>query len=209
MVFITSGALRVKAPVLLVLALALAVLGSIALPASAHAEGFLSKTVKCLLTIKILTGCKTPTTPVSPTKDSQQPRSNESSPVNQPTNPDSTLNNSSSQSSKKLVTGEPLALPTSELAPVKPLVGIETDVVAKVGKNSYLASTALGPPSSGVATVQSGAPVAETILERSETGWKIAGIAWYWWVLLIGVCMATTASIKRGKLRKISTLPKQ
>ena len=44
-------------------------------------------------------------------------------------------------------------------------------------------------------------------LETSSEGWKILGIAWYWWAVLGLLGVAIFTSIKSYTLRKSSRLP--
>ncbi len=196
----TSGALRVKAPILLLLALIIACLGVAFLPASVHAEGFFSRTVKCFFVVSLLTNCQAATDTSIPAKTPPQnsPVTNDST---QKTPPSAAPYTGASQPG---VAGEPLPMPDTTLRPRAPLVGGEnvtdTKTVSSVAHwvtPGALVASAYSTPAQGD----------EAFLMRSETGWKIAGTPWFLWAIGILGLAGVLVSVKRLNLSKKSTLP--
>lgn len=59
--------------------------------------------------------------------------------------------------------------------------------------NMYAANSVQGDANGGV-------------LETSQDGWRIAGVAWYWWVALIGLISGVVLHIRRQRIKHDSLL---
>lgn len=195
---------------------------TIATPRPTHAEGPLLGKVRCLLETVLLQRCKPIQTPpsVMPTPEPSPQTggggsSRPSSPsTNKPTQPDSPKVSQQAtpappapaSPSPNTAHEEGITVPreTTEMSPaVKGAVAPHassasfTDADYMTFFNTY----------SQYATSTQPQQVSTAPIEASSEGWKVLGVAWYWWAALGLLGVAIFTSIKSRSLRISSTLP--
>ncbi len=171
----------------------------------AKAEGFLSQTVRCVVGGLLGADCRTPSpaptpthtpTPVftpsptapAPAASSQAPSQSQSQPVSSSSTGGSTGNapvasssNQTQSASIRQTTGSQLKrvaplnvdLPESPQLPTLPVTNHRTTSEANILSFVFPYGAGFGQADTAAAT-----PVA---IEASKEGWKVLGIAWYWW----------------------------
>ncbi len=180
----------IRISILLLVALALALIISISIPRPAHAEGILEGTVKCVLRILLPGDCKKASTQLAtnpadtPAAPSSKPPATGTSQNAQPSG-----NNETPSAAPTTIQRQTIALPQFEsmaIEPPAPLPAVNS-VNRRVNTNSvgaaYLAYTNTHSiyDQQGIHGAQS--RQAAALAEGSHEGWRIAGIAWYWWIL--------------------------
>lgn len=215
--------LRSKLIMFLVLSLSTASLVTVSAPRPASAEGPLTNTVRCLVRTVLLTSCSpiwtpAPTAPpAAPVAPSPQPPSPEPQPT-APASPGVSSGQTAQVAPRQGIQGdiaqggaalEPIEMPEEiiakpeEIKPPVPTYGTnnriqESDYVAYFNKYSPYA----------VAGAKQQASVAEVPLERSAEGWRILGVAWYWWAIVAVAIVAAIPTARQKILRNISVLSK-
>jgi hypothetical protein len=194
---------------------------TIATPRPTYAEGPLLGTVRCVLKTVLLQRCQPAQTPpnVTPAPEPTPPKGSGAEPSSpsttnkpaQPSSPDASsggtqVNPTPARSSSNVAQEGEIALPkeTAEMAPaVKGAAALHasgaslTDADYMTFFNTY----------SRYATDAQPRQLSAAPLETSSEGWKILGVAWYWWVALGLLGVAIFTSIKSYALRKSSSLP--
>lgn len=197
-------------------ATSLALVLVVATPSAAHAEGFLYGTVKCLLRTVLaprpaecspassrgaenVTQSERTTTERKNTGSTtrQAPKNELSHTAPAPATPNT--------SSEVIPPKQPLPLPDATLKsyPDTETVPSVQPVARDWGDAEYVAYFNSYSPYAASTEPQTAA-----LIEPSTEGWKIAGVPWYWWSLGVGALLAVFLSVKHGKFRKSSVLPK-
>lgn len=170
----------------------------------AAAEGYLLDTVRCLVRTVLLTQCPpgqqvpavTPTAPAAPSEAPAQ----EAAPTTAQAQPRAaTTTQPVSQAGSVGAVGG-LDVPIASLASYKP--ASPTAGVAQYPTSRGADYLAMFNTSSRYA-VLGAENQAATGFERTGEGWKIAGIAWYWWGIGLLVAAIGFVSVKKLKLSKI------
>lgn len=177
---------------------------TISFPRAAHAEGPLTQTVRCLVQTLLLTGCSEPAA-ASPS----------STPQSQPSPAAPSSNAGSTPASSPVSKNAQTSQPSSQTPPLAPLPSEPAE--------SLLAITASTPPVYPAAqpfnyvayfntyskyATQQVKGEATTFIEPSKEGWKIAGIAWYWWAVPLSLLAGLGATLKYRQFRRSSALSK-
>lgn len=198
----------VKVAIVFLLALSTSLAFTLLHPRSAHAEGFLLDTVRCLVRTVLVDRCRgaevppstaAPTTPSNTKESSSGSRSSASdSGAPQPR-----------QQQLPVVYSEPLALPDATAADYPELQQVSwgeavgegrlsgAEYVAYFNKYHYYAAENERTVANGGAIVQAG-----------PEGWKLFGVAWYWWGLAVVALGGIFASVRQRNLRNHSVLSK-
>lgn len=170
---------------------------SIIAPRSARAEGFLLHTVRCLVQVVGLQQCKT-TTPSSPSPSSSTPAEAEPAPSGAPASPADPA--ASSPAPLPLI--EPLNDEQLSFEPL-PMAGRVSEPTVQgrmvVGYTAHQAFLARYSASSY------GAKTGD-VIERSNDGWRIAGISWYWWLIFVGLLTGVILYRKYSRRRQSTVL---
>ncbi len=193
-----------KVTVVFVLALTTATTLIIATPRPAQAEGFLLDTVRCLVRTVLVAGCPAEPTSAPAPASSSQPTTQEAAPA-------------SGGSS----TGTPQAHTKRSYAPVEtaPITAPDTSVeayptlqeVARPGSGDrmteaeYIAYFNAHSPYA-VQGAQHAASGEAGLVQAGPEGWKLFGVAWYWWGIAAAFIFALFLSVKHGILRRNSVL---
>jgi hypothetical protein len=174
-------------------------------PQPAHAEGFLSKTVRCVVGGLLGADCRTvpslaPTPTPVPTAPAPsaptEPQASQSSNASPAPSSQAKAGTVRQPSSAQLKTAEPIniELPDTPEVPVLPATNHRT--VSLTNTMSFAFPYGTGHGQSDTAALS--APAA---FEPSQEGWRILGVAWYWWVigtvLTLGVGLLIRRIIKR------------
>ena len=201
-----------RIPVFFVAALATASLFVTVTPRPTHAEGYLVPTVRCLVNTVFLQKCRPAQTPAPETTPapSQTPAPTQTPPAEQ------SSNGASSQASPRTYTPvapvndaplDPIELPEGMVTTPEPVKQPTTYYLGnqRIPESEYVAYFNKYSPYAVAGAQQEG--MAEVPVARSAEGWKVFGIAWYWWGI-VGVAIALfVPSARRGILRKLSALP--
>ena len=182
-------------------------------PRPASAEGPLLGTVKCLVRTVLLSQCPTTTTPAPSTP----PSSPAPSPAPTPSTPvEQSQSAQQSPASKTQATERPSQVRQfdtiepiqTSLAPYEDINATaalrasqgrikESDYVAYFNQYSKYAVASAEQPAS-----------IEAPIAQSAEGWKILGIAWYWWGAIVVISSGILFSVRKGFLRRNSVLSK-
>lgn len=175
-------------------------------PRPVHAEGFLSQTLRCTLSVLVLKDCRAPqqppapvapSTPVAPSSPSSQPQHTPQAP---PSNSPESSQYSPGQDSQP---------------PLRPFVIDPTEVeatplpVPELPEPAHRQQFTYEPPAT-YATYRYGMVKGEhivaqaAVLEPSREGWHILGYAWYWWGL--GLALGAAVIIWARRLKNKRTL---
>lgn len=182
-------------------------------PRPASAEGPLLGAVKCLVRTVLLSQCPTTTTPVpstsvpspAPSPASAPPQPVEQSqPVQQSQRPNTQATERSSQA-RQFDTIEPIQTSLAPYEDINATAALrasqgrikESDYVAYFNQYSKYAVAGAEQPAS-----------IEAPIAQSAEGWKILGIAWYWWGAIVVILSGIFLSVKKGFLRRSSVLSK-
>jgi hypothetical protein len=180
----------------------------------AQAESFLSKTVKCLVGPLLMAECKKPNVaPVEPA----------------PPAPQTPANTSPQEPSAQPPAGE-VVQPTQPAVPTNPRVvpygTLDSSAHTPIAiEYTYDDGAAYSPQRVALMTPSSNAAhfnaytggfgaysevkgTSVSFVEPSNNGWKIAGIAWYWWLALVGLIAGLLGLKRYRRIRKSSVLSK-
>lgn len=178
-----------KVTLVFLLTLSIATIFTLLSPRAAHAEGFLLPTVRCVVQTLLADGCRTnETTPQAPTTQNTPSSNEQSSPPSapQPAGPTSQQGQST--------TGpyfEPIPEPQTDTIPdIQAAPSTPLSDASHIDESEYVAY--FNTYSRYAVQRAQAAPQSAEIVQAGPEGWKIMGIAWYWW--LIG----TTAGIAAG-----------
>jgi len=176
-------------------------------PQATHAEGYLFGKVRCLVRTVLLTECPSTTAPTPAPAPSNTPAPQPSSQPSsgssvQPSAP--TDRGGKGPVSPAVVT--PLEAPEvlgDEHAPIQKLQSIGTTQGDRMSESEYIAYFNAYSP-----YAVAGQPTANeaAIVQAGPEGWRILGIAWYWWAMALALCVAIFASVKRIIFRRSSVL---
>lgn len=170
---------------------------------SANAEGFLDRTLQCIVGVLLGSECKklpAQSAQETPTPTNSQPA--QASPSSGERQSPQTQNTTGIQSVTKPAQIEPIEVEVKE-APALPAMpsaahrGVYTafDYAKYAFANTYIG----GETTSNTAS----APV-----ETTEEGWKFWGIAWYWWVVILGTIPVVGFLIKKRLLKNSLSIAK-
>ncbi len=185
-------------------------------PRPASAEGPLLGTVKCLVRTVLLSQCPTTTTPAPSTPPSSPAPSPAPSSAPTPSTPvEQSQSAQQSPASKTQATERPSQVRQfdtiepiqTSLAPYEDIDATtlrtsqvrikESDYVAYFNQYSKYAIAGAEQPAS-----------IEAPITQSTEGWKILGIAWYWWGAIVVISSGIFFSVRKGFLRRNSVLSK-
>jgi hypothetical protein len=181
--------------------LSIALISSASLPQPVHAEGFLSQTVRCLVQTLLFTDCQRQPAPSAPTASPAQ---------TQPSEPGASSNSGSPSGSVSKS-----ASPQQPISHVQPPAALQPQTLPDMTEASpemYVTPQTLNYVAyfnmySKYATHQ-GEGASNLFIEPSREGWKVAGIAWYWWAVILigltGIIMYT----RHWRVRRSSALSK-
>lgn len=200
-----------KVTLYIVLALIAAVFITVIHPRPTSAEGSLLGNVRCLVRTVLLTECKpvevvvpAPTPAPAPAPVASAPSASSSGSQPAATSSSRTQNNRAT-----VVTTEELAAPEPILVnvPIVEKPAVATSSYARMSGSEYLAyfnTYSKYAVAGAQQQAASSAPVA-----RTGEGWRIIGIAWYWWGITVLLTAVIFASVRRNFLRKNPVLPEQ
>ncbi len=171
-------------------------------PRQTNAEGLLY-TVTCSVTNIIVKVCRqTPTTGGTTTAPTQ------TEPSTPPT--------SSAPQTSPTTSSSPVVTETTPPLEVSQPLNAELPPVPKVG-SSTVASTNYQYPSSALLSIYGtqvttqavlGASSTGTVLEASPQGWRLFGMAWYWWILMIGGVVGLAAFVRNRMIKSFLSIVK-
>lgn len=195
---------------------------TIATPRPTYAEGPLLGTVRCVLKTVLLQRCKPAQTPPSVAPPPEQPPQKGGGGASQPSSPstDTPTQPASPNTSSGRAQTPVAPVGSSSSAPQE----VTIEAPREAAEMAPAVKGAAAPHASGAsltdadymtffntysryATAAQPRQVSAAPLETSSEGWKVLGIAWYWWGAagLLGIAILT--SVKSHSLRKSSTLP--
>lgn len=171
-----------------------------------HAEGLLP-TVRCLVQTLLLTGCPQPTTPdTTPvvTQPQTQPQTGAPAPTSQPsgssTSPSTSSRNTLQAPEGVTTTPEPAVLEVPQQLEVMP----KPSTTQNTRTPQTFDYAAFFNTSSNYAS-----PRVEGdggFITPSKEGWRVAGMAWYWWITIIAAITGVISYIRRRYVRRVSLL---
>lgn len=179
-------------------------------PRPTHAEGFLYR-VTCVVGNYFLKICRDAPTEQVPAE--QPPSSNPSTPANTPAqpNPAPASQQVTAQSVVVTNTSPPLELEEPEpLTAELPTIPLITDnappLVAYQFPSSALLSVYGGAQNDSSVL---GADSSETpFLEATPQGWRLMGLLWYWWVLILGVVLGAFTFMRKTVTKTFPSIVK-
>ena len=184
--------------------LIVAFISPVAFAKPTHAEGLLP-TVRCLVQTVLLTGCPKPiptdtSSPVvSPTQPSAPTQTTQSTPQSTTGNPPASSSGTRLASPAPVGSVEADTLETPQQLQTMPKVTQPTrtphsfDYVAFFNTSSSYASPKTEGDGGG-------------LIVPTQEGWKVAGLAWYWWIAMIGAITGVISLIRRWYIRRASLL---
>jgi len=167
-------------------------------------------TVRCVLRTVLLTECAPSDTP-APLAPTPAPAPSSPSPAQSPSS-GSTANASSAQAATStpaagaVAGAQDVALPDTALTNypnIRSLTPASSTGYA-LNDSNYLAYFNSYSPYALAAGQEA---AASGLVEASADGWKILGVAWYWWVVAAALLVAFITSVRRMILRRASVLP--
>lgn len=171
-------------------------------PRPTHAEGFLLGTVRCLVRTVLTAECQKPqTTPAPAPSERASTQSNSSQTPSQPPAP------AGGTKEGVPIDVEPIAPldPEAAALPAVPDVqGVQTTAANRLDESEYIAYFNAHSPYA----VEGQAAASEAVIQAGPDGWKIFGVAWYWWGLVVAACVGIFASVKYRFFSKASVLLK-
>lgn len=201
-----------KVATFLFLAFALSSVLTIASPRPTYAEGPLLGTVRCLLGTVLLQKCQpgtspANTTPATPANNASGSSSNSSnaSKGNSSSGAGSQAAPTTGSASFKAPKDAEIALP-KDTEPMAPAVQGASAPVPSSPQLSGAEQLAFFNTHSRYARDVQSPRAGVAPLETSAEGWKIVGVAWYWWAMLLLAGVVILTSVKRSSLRKASAL---
>jgi hypothetical protein len=203
----------VRGPTLLLGGLIVAFASPVVLARPTHAEGLLP-TVRCLVQTLLLSGCPQPVTvsPSSPQTPAEQPASQpQGGTVSEP-----------SSSASSSAAPAPQAASSSTTQPAAPLQAVPSvETLDSPRDIKALPVTPTHPTQNPksydyVAFFNTSSPYAASqvkgdstaFIQPTQEGWKVAGLAWYWWLTIIGAITGGAALVRRLIARRGAELSK-
>ena len=157
-------------------------------------------TVRCAVRTLLWVECPATT----PSTTQQAPASTpQPAPESQPA-PTPATTSAPTKSAPAKVGGEEVAQPDQTIAPYSGIEQISSVAATspRIQENEYVAYfNQYSPYAVAGAHDQQTAPI-----ERTNEGWRLLGVAWYWWVAALLVAIMIFTSFKRLNLRKSSVL---
>lgn len=199
-----------KVTVFMVLPLLVASVMTMSSPRPASAEGPLLGTVRCLLGTLLAGQCRpvAPTSPTPPASPAQPtaPAPSTGSGSAAPQAPATQPSNESKKRQVQPIQAEPMPMPEEIPAPVLPVepTGEEASAGVAMSNADHLAFFNKYSKYAVAGAQQEAA--AATPVERSDEGWRIFGVAWYWWGIGAIVPVGLGVLTYRKFLRKYSVL---
>lgn len=185
-------------------------------PQSVKAEGFLSRTVRCLFETVLTTECRAATNPTAPTapaapapvhtEPTAYPPTSSGSAVqpepDTPVQPSTPVMSQSQSSVNNTQAGSALPGIDATHRPIEVQYIDAEGVRRQAFASSFMLPTASGGQSYHYGSIANASVqgASTIIVQPTPQGWLIAGIAWYWWV--IGI-VAGTALIMHRRHRRI------
>lgn len=176
-----------------------------------HAEGPLTKTVKCLVNTLLFAPCQV-------TPDPTSPSSNPSSSQTPPTTPASNSSANSAPSGASTSTGSATTgSPQSSQLLTSP-APLTVDTPKEIAAMPQTPQRSFNNPKSYdyVAFFNTSSPYAHSavqgdanaFIQPSNEGWKMAGMAWYWWIGIIAAITGAIWGVRQVILRRSTLLSK-
>lgn len=197
-----------KLTVFILLAFGIASLLTISHSRPTYAESpSLLGTVRCVLRTVLLASCQPA---VAPTNDSGAPTS--STPSNSPTPVQPSPSNAPASSPSSThstatvpVQSQEVALPEQTIAPYPDMQQVAADAPASqpLPQSDYFAYFNAYSPYAVKGAQAAAAPIP---IQQSSEGWKLFGVAWYWWGITIAAMVVIFTSVRRHYLRRTSVL---
>lgn len=194
-----------KATTFLLLAFGTASILTLSGSRSAHAESPLVGTVRCLLQTVLLSPCQTTQAPATTAAEPAQQVPAAESPSNSSAATPSTPAATSKQPASVTPSVEPITSPqpTVEMMPdIQQPASPQKVSGTRMSGAEYLAffntysKYAIGTPETA----------SDSVVTQSSEGWRVLGIAWYWWAGIILAAGLVFISVKHKILRKTSIL---
>lgn len=170
-----------KVTAVFILALSTATIFTLVSPRAAHAEGFLLPTVRCVVQTVLVDGCQ---------PSSQAPAQDAPTQQNQAASSTQSSSTSSQQSSGAPKQSTPVSgsyfepIPESgggSLPEIKEAPSTQLSNVSHIDESEYVAY--FNAYSKYAVQRAQAAPFGGEVLQAGPEGWKVMGIAWYWWLL--------------------------
>lgn len=173
----------------------------------ASAESFLQRTVGCVTDILALKSCAKPT--VSPVTSASSSNGQGATPATPANSSSPTTSSSAATSSKPASYGDiansveqtPLSTDTVRPADTPPALPVDVQGLASYGP---ILSAAYATKTFGHMTADT--THTQAILQPSEEGWRLFGVAWYWWLMAIAAITAAAIVVKKIRIRSKQTL---
>ena len=177
-------------------------------PRPAHAEGFLSQTLRCTLEALMWKDCRAPQQPaapimpVAPQSPAPQPQQN------QPSGPTDTQQSPGQVQPGQSGSVEPVQPVTIDPAEVEaaPLAVPDLPKPAHRQQFTYEPATYATHRYEIVKGEQTVAQAA--VLEPSREGWRVLGLAWYWWGLGAALGAGVIIWVRRLKNKRMLSIAK-
>lgn len=159
-------------------------------------------TVRCLVRTVLSVECPSMVTTAPAQSSSSTPQQSQA-----PAPSSQTSATKSAQESTKTppVTGETVILPEQTIAEYEKIEQIPDSRASspRIPESEYVAYfNQYSPYAVAGAQDQKVAPV-----EQTSEGWRLLGVAWYWWAAGVLIIFTIFLSVKRQNLRKSSVLP--
>lgn len=189
----------VKVTTFLSVGLMVALVSPVIFARPTHAEGLLPA-VKCLVQTLLLSQCSQPVqTNTAPTQQTQNQVAQPSSSA--PSSGTSTQpENSGGAVTHSPMASEPVALETPPQITNVPTVTAPTAQLPH--SSDYVA---FFNTSSKYASPQGGGG-GNAFIQASQEGWKVGGLAWYWWIAIIAAITGIISYIRHLYIRRLSVL---
>lgn len=172
----------------------------------ASAESFLQKTVNCVTDVLALKNCaKSPATPATPASASNGQGATPAKPASASSTP-AAVSSSQPVSYSGIRSGtEQAPLSTDTVQPTDTMPALPVDARDLPAYGSALYATYLFKTFGHMPTDATAAPAP---LQASEEGWRLFGVAWYWWLMAAAAMTAAILALKRLRSQQTLSLVK-
>lgn len=171
----------------------------------ASAESFLQKTVNCVTDVLALKSCaKSSATPATPASASNGRGAAPAKPASASSAPAAASSQSVSYSGMTNA-AEQAPLSTDTVKPTDTMPALPVDARDLSPYGSALYATYLFKTFGHMPTDATAAPAP---LQASEEGWRLFGVAWYWWLMAVAAMTAAMLVLKRLRRQQALSLVK-
>ena len=192
----------VKVSIFLLSGVSIALVSSATFARPTHAEGLLP-TVRCLVQTLLSSGCPDPAQSSSPVVSSPTQASSSSQNTSQT---QSTPSQNSTVQSAPQSGGIVQAAPSVETLQTPQELTAMPNVPTQATQNPKAYDyVAFFNTSSSYASPR-GQGDGNAFIQPSQEGWKVAGLAWYWWLAILGAITGVISLIRRRYVRRLSVL---